>query len=41
MRSGFKFITRRFYFGWNGPIYWVHVSYGRVFSLTIGEKKFI
>lgn len=24
---------------WNGPVYWLHISFGRVFSLTIGEKE--
>lgn len=31
----------RVYLGINGDVYWFHLEVGRLFSLTIGEKKLI
>lgn len=38
MRKRIQWQRGRFYFGWNGEIYWFYIEFGRALSLTIGEK---
>lgn len=33
------FLRGTCYFGFNGPIYWVHLDFGRWLGITIGTKK--